>query len=247
MSRRAKWAIGIGVAVLLAVVVVASIKSRDKGTTKVTTAKVAKVPLVATGELQRARPGPDQGRHLLPGHGADRSPSRSSRGTGQERGPSPPDRPGAVRRRRAGDARRGSTPSSPSARRTSSRASRPSATPRSELEKELRGEIESEQEPPEGGPARARLGPRERAADERRIEQARANLLGNKDSLKKTTIVPPIDGVVTAKPVEQGENAIVGTMNNPGTVLLTVSDMSVVEGEMEVDETDIRTSRSARR
>ena len=48
MSRRVKWAIGIGVAVLLAVVVVASIKSRDKSTTKITTAKVAKVPLVAT-------------------------------------------------------------------------------------------------------------------------------------------------------------------------------------------------------
>ena len=76
-------------------------------------------------------------------------------------------------------------------------------------------------------------------ADERRIEQARQNLLANKDSLKKTTIVSPIDGVVTAKPVEQGENAIVGTMNNAGTVLLTVSDMSIVEGEMEVDETDI--------
>ncbi|MGE5346489.1 MAG: efflux RND transporter periplasmic adaptor subunit, partial [Acidithiobacillales bacterium] len=39
--------------------------------------------------------------------------------------------------------------------------------------------------------------------------------------------------------VEQGENAIIGTMNNPGTVLLTVSDMSVVDAEMEVDETDI--------
>ena len=45
--------------------------------------------------------------------------------------------------------------------------------------------------------------------------------------------------MVTAKPVEQGENAIVGTMNNAGTVLLTVSDMSVVDAEMEVDETDI--------
>jgi HlyD family secretion protein len=76
-------------------------------------------------------------------------------------------------------------------------------------------------------------------ADERRIEQARANLMGNKDSLRKTTLTSPIDGVVTAKPVEQGENAIVGTMNNPGTVLLTVSDMSIVEGEMEVDETDV--------
>jgi HlyD family secretion protein len=63
--------------------------------------------------------------------------------------------------------------------------------------------------------------------------------MGNKDSLRKTTLISPIDGVVTAKPVEQGENAIVGTMNNPGTILLTVSDMSVVEGEMEVDETDV--------
>ena len=63
--------------------------------------------------------------------------------------------------------------------------------------------------------------------------------MGNKDSLRKTTLVSPIDGVVTAKPVEQGENAIIGTMNNPGTVLVTVSDMSIVEAEMEVDETDI--------
>ncbi|MEO8584907.1 MAG: HlyD family efflux transporter periplasmic adaptor subunit, partial [Acidobacteriota bacterium] len=61
----------------------------------------------------------------------------------------------------------------------------------------------------------------------------------NRDSLRKTTLVSPIDGVVTAKPVEQGENAIIGTMNNPGTILVTVSDMSIVEGEMEVDETDI--------
>ena len=48
-----------------------------------------------------------------------------------------------------------------------------------------------------------------------------------------------MNGIVTARPVEQGENAVVGTMNNPGTVLLTISDMSVVEAEMEVDETDI--------
>jgi HlyD family secretion protein len=74
---------------------------------------------------------------------------------------------------------------------------------------------------------------------ERRIEQARATLLGSKDSLKKTTITAPIAGVVTARPVEAGENAIIGTMNNPGTVLLTISDMSIVEAEMEVDETDI--------
>ena len=38
---------------------------------------------------------------------------------------------------------------------------------------------------------------------------------------------------------EQGETAVVGTMNNAGTVLLQVADMSVIEAEVEVDETDI--------
>ncbi|MCG3194704.1 MAG: Macrolide export protein MacA [Thermoanaerobaculia bacterium] len=76
-------------------------------------------------------------------------------------------------------------------------------------------------------------------ATEQRIEQARAQLAASKDSLSKTTLKAPINGIVTARPVEAGENAVVGTMNNPGTVLLTISDMSVVEAEMEVDETDI--------
>ncbi len=76
-------------------------------------------------------------------------------------------------------------------------------------------------------------------ATERRIEQARAQLAGNHDSLNKTTLTSPISGIVTARPVEAGENAIIGTMNNAGTVLLTISDMSIVDAEMEVDETDI--------
>src|SRR5436190_691733 len=57
---------------------------------------------------------------------------------------------------------------------------------------------------------------------ERRIEQARAQLAGSRDSLTKTTLTAPIAGVVTARPVEAGENAMIGTMNNPGTVLLTI-------------------------
>jgi HlyD family secretion protein len=39
--------------------------------------------------------------------------------------------------------------------------------------------------------------------------------------------------------VEEGEVAVIGVLNQPGTVLLTISDMSVVETEMEVDETSI--------
>ena len=49
----------------------------------------------------------------------------------------------------------------------------------------------------------------------------------------------PIDGLVTKRNVEEGETAMIGTMNNAGTVLLTIADMSVIETEIEVDETDV--------
>lgn len=76
-------------------------------------------------------------------------------------------------------------------------------------------------------------------AAERRVEQAAATLQGSRDTLAKTTIVAPMDGVVTARRVEEGEVAVIGVQNSPGTVLLTISDMSVVEAELEVDETSI--------
>lgn len=82
--------------------------------------------------------------------------------------------------------------------------------------------------------ARANVG-----AIERRIEQSRANLTAARDTLSKTTMVAPMAGIVTALPVEEGEVAVIGTMNNPGTKLLTIADMSVVEAVMEVDETDV--------
>jgi HlyD family secretion protein len=76
-------------------------------------------------------------------------------------------------------------------------------------------------------------------AVERRVEQARATLEGAQDTLAKTTVRSPMDGIVTARRVEEGEVAVIGIQNSPGTVLLTISDMSVVESEMEVDETSI--------
>jgi HlyD family secretion protein len=77
------------------------------------------------------------------------------------------------------------------------------------------------------------------SAAERRVEQARAMLEGAQDTLSKTVVRSPIDGIVTARRVEEGEVAVVGVLNQPGTVLLTISDMSVVEAEVEVDETSI--------
>jgi HlyD family secretion protein len=71
------------------------------------------------------------------------------------------------------------------------------------------------------------------------IKQAEASLKSTLDSLAKTTYTSPIDGIVTSLQVEEGETAIIGTMNNPGTVMLTIADLSVMEVEVEVDETDV--------
>ncbi len=76
-------------------------------------------------------------------------------------------------------------------------------------------------------------------ASEFRALQAEANLQEARDRLAKTVIQAPITGRVTRLNVEQGETAIVGTMNNPGTVLLTVADLSAMEAVVEVDETDV--------
>ena len=71
------------------------------------------------------------------------------------------------------------------------------------------------------------------------IKQAEASLKSTLDNLAKTTYGSPIDGIITSLRVEEGEVAIIGTMNNPGTVLLTIADLSVMEVEVEVDETDV--------
>ena len=74
---------------------------------------------------------------------------------------------------------------------------------------------------------------------ERRVELNRANLSASRDTLSKTTVRAPIGGVVTNLPVKEGEVTVIGTMNNPGTQLMTISDMSSVEAVLIVDETDV--------
>ena len=71
------------------------------------------------------------------------------------------------------------------------------------------------------------------------IKQQEANLESAKYDLNKVRMVSPIAGIVTRRNIDVGETAVVGTMNNAGTVLLTIADLSVIETEIEVDETDI--------
>jgi len=98
---------------------------------------------------------------------------------------------------------------------------------------------------PEADQQKAKSGLETAEADyqvaQRRVEQNRANLNASRDTLSKTTVRAPIDGVVTNLPVKEGEVTVIGTMNNPGTQLMTISDMATVEAVLMVDETDVPT------
>lgn len=87
----------------------------------------------------------------------------------------------------------------------------------------------------------ADLGQREQSiiTQETRIKQEEAALENAQFDLNKVRIVSPIDGIVTRRNIEEGETVVIGTMNNAGTVLLQIADLSVIETEVEVDETDI--------
>lgn len=83
-------------------------------------------------------------------------------------------------------------------------------------------------------------------ADRKQLAVSEAMMLASaadvdqvKEQLSYTTIVSPIDGVVTTRDAEVGELAIVGTMNNPGTQIMEVADLSKMLVDTEVDEADV--------
>jgi HlyD family secretion protein len=77
------------------------------------------------------------------------------------------------------------------------------------------------------------------ARAEQQIRQEAATLDTSRYNLSQVTLTAPFDGIVTRRNIEEGENVVVGTMNNAGTQLLTIADMSIIEAEVEVDETEI--------
>ena len=236
MSSRLKWILGVVAVVVVALVIVASVAGKDRNLTRVTTAKVGKSDLVSTvscnGRVQAktkveissqvmgqivnlaVEEGDlvKKGDFLLQIDKAQYDASTKAQQANLE----------ALFAQREAD------------RATVEQARRDYDRERKNFEAKITSEQVMQKAKLQLDAGIASLN-----ATERRIEQARAQLLGSRDSLGKTTLVAPMNGIVTARPVEQGENAVVGTMNNPGTVLLTISDMSIVEAEMEVDETDI--------
>jgi len=71
------------------------------------------------------------------------------------------------------------------------------------------------------------------------LDAADAEIMRARDAVGYTTITSPIDGVVTRRNAKVGELVVTGTMNNPGTVILEVADLSQMRLVVQVDESDI--------
>ena len=71
------------------------------------------------------------------------------------------------------------------------------------------------------------------------VQVSQATFDRAQDQLDKCTIKAPMAGVITKLNSELGENVVIGTMNASGTVIMIISDLSAIEIEAEVDETDI--------
>jgi HlyD family secretion protein len=81
-----------------------------------------------------------------------------------------------------------------------------------------------------------------RASAESRLASSKASMarLRQADNqLEKTILYSPLDGVITQLNVEKGERAQPGIMSNPQATLMTIANLSVIQAELKVDETDI--------
>ncbi|MBP9191464.1 MAG: efflux RND transporter periplasmic adaptor subunit [Ignavibacteria bacterium] len=73
---------------------------------------------------------------------------------------------------------------------------------------------------------------------EAQINQQRTGLSRIRYDISKTTIYSPMDGTVTQLNNELGEK-VLGTISNQGSQIMTISDLSKMECQVEVGETDV--------
>jgi len=236
MSRTKKIVLGVVAAVVIAVVLMGSLRGKDRNVPKVTTAKVEKVDLLskvtANGKIQARRKVDlsalvmgqivnlavkegdkvQKGQLLLQIDKAQLAAQAAGRQASLA----------AMQSDFVGS------------RATAEQAKRDFERARQNYNSKILSEAEFQKARATHDTAQANL-----AAVEQRMNETGANLAASRDSLSKTTVQAPIAGIVTALPVKEGEVTVIGTMNNPGTQLLTISDMSEVEAVMMVDETSV--------
>jgi len=236
MSKKWKIVIGIAVAAGLAIVLMGSLRSKDRNLPHVTTAKVEKVDLLskvtANGKVQ-ARRKVDLSA-LVMGQIVNLAVKEGDKvNKGQLLL--------QIDKAQLAAAAAGSAASLAAMRNDLAAAKATAEQTRADYERanqNYKAKILSESDFQKARSAletaRANL-----AATEERMNSAGAALAGSRDSLSKTTVTSPIAGIVTGLPVKEGEVTVIGTMNNAGTQLMTISDMSEVEAVMMVDETSV--------
>ena len=236
MAKKWKILIGVAVAVVIGVVLMGSIRGRDKNVPKVTTAKVEKVDLVAkvtaNGKIQ-AHTKVDLSA-LVMGQIVNLAVKEGDQV-----------KKGAlllqIDKAQLAAAAQGSEASLAAmrhdldaARANAAQAQLDFQRAKQNYDAHILAEADYQKAKSTLDTAQATL-----AATDQRMHQSMANLAASRDSLSKTTVVAPISGIVTALPVKEGEVTVIGTMNNAGTQLMTISDMSEVEAVMMVDETSV--------
>jgi len=70
------------------------------------------------------------------------------------------------------------------------------------------------------------------------LAQSQASVKEAADNLIKTTIYSPVDGVVSKLSIEKGER-VLGTQQFAGTEIMTISDLSQLDVNVDVNENDI--------
>ena len=236
MSKKWKIVIGIAVAAGLAVVLMGSLRSKDRNLPHVTTAKVEKVDLLskvtANGKVQ-ARRKVDLSA-LVMGQIVNLAVKEGDKvNKGQLLL--------QIDKAQLAAAAAGSAASLAAMRNDLAAAKATAEQARFDYERanqnykaKILSEADFQKTRSALDTARANL-----AATEERMRSAGAALAGSQNSLSKTTVTSPIAGIVTGLPVKEGEVTVIGTMNNAGTQLMTISDMSEVEAVMMVDETSV--------
>jgi HlyD family secretion protein len=236
MSKKTKIILGSLVGVVVIVVLIGAIRSRDKNVPRVTTAKVEKVDLVskvtANGKIQAQRKvdmsalvmgqivnlAVKEGDHVKKGQlllQIDRA-QLAAQAQGREASLT------AMQHDLEG------------AKATAAQAQFDYERAKQNFEGHILAEADYQKAKSTLDTAKANL-----AATESRMNSTMADLAASRDSLSKTTVTAPLDGVVTSLPIKEGEVTVIGTMNNAGTQLLTISDMASVEAVMMVDETSM--------
>ncbi len=77
------------------------------------------------------------------------------------------------------------------------------------------------------------------AASTARSKQAAANLAKADDQSKKSKVESLLDGLITQLNKEKGERAVPGMMTNPEATIMVIADLSTIQAQLKVDETDI--------